>query len=308
MFASPLVFAITLVAALLAGGAAAGVATFALVSAQERRALLKRATGVRLAGSGISRERESASLSLVDELAASMPEAVRESGRLQPLLVRAGFESETALERFALLRVALLVSAVAIASLIAPFELVSHRVLAALGPAALLYLAPVWWLSSRVAARQEAIRLGIPDALDLLVVSVEAGAGLDGALQRVARELAPVHPLLSAELRGITRRIAAGQPRQQALLTPWERTGVEELRGLAAHVAQSERWGTSIATVLRIYAEQMRASRRTKAERRAATATTRMLLPLALCIFPTIFVVLLGPAMMRIVTMFGAFE
>jgi tight adherence protein C len=167
---------------------------------------------------------------------------------------------------------------------------------------------PVWWLTNRVASRQEAIRLGIPDALDLLVVSVEAGAGLDGALQRVARELSAVHPLLAAELRGITRRIAAGQPRQQALLTPWERTGVEELRGLAAHIAQSERWGTSIATVLRIYAEQMRAARRTKAERRAATATTRMLMPLALCIFPTIFVVLLGPAMMRVVTMFGAFE
>jgi tight adherence protein C len=80
---------------------------------------------------------------------------------------------------------------------------------------------------------------------------------------------------------------------------------VEELRGLAAHIAQSERWGTSIATVLRIYAEQMRAARRTRAERRAATATTRMLLPLALCIFPAIFIVLLGPAMRRLATMFA---
>lgn len=308
MFASPLVFAITLAVALLAGGAAAGVATLALVSAQERQALLRRATGVQLAGRGAGDDRATASQSMLDALATWLPESVRESARLQPLLLRAGFESDAAAGRFAALRVGLALCAVAIASLLLPLELVSHRVLAALAPAALVYLAPVWWLSSRVAARQEAIRLGIPDALDLLVVSVEAGAGLDGALQRVARELSPVHPLLSAELRGITRRIAAGQPRQQALLTPWERTGVDELRGLAAHIAQSERWGTSIATVLRIYAEQMRASRRTKAERRAATATTRMLLPLALCIFPTIFVVLLGPAMMRIVTMFGAFE
>lgn len=308
MIASPLVFAITIVVALLAGGAAAGVAVLALVNAQERQALLRRAAGVHFVGRNAGDAATGGSGSVLDELAAWLPESVRESDRLQPLLLRAGFESDGALGRFALLRMALVIAAVAAVSVLVPLELASHRVLAALVPSALVYLGPVWWLTSRVAARQEAIRLGIPDALDLLVVSVEAGAGLDGALQRVARELSPVHPLLSAELRGITRRIAAGQPRQQALLTPWERTGVEELRGLAAHIAQSERWGTSIATVLRIYAEQMRASRRTRAERRAATATTRMLLPLALCIFPTIFVVLLGPAMMRLVTMFGAFE
>lgn len=308
MFASPLIFAITIVAALLAGGMAAGVAAYALVSAQERQALLKRAAGSHFAGRNAGVDRSTTSRSVLDDLAAWLPESVRESERLQPLLLRAGFESDGALGRFALLRVLLVVVSVVAVSVFVPLELASHRVLAALIPSALVYLGPVWWLTSRVAARQEAIRLGIPDALDLLVVSVEAGASLDGALQRVARELSPVHPLLSAELRGITRRIAAGQPRQQALLTPWERTGVEELRGLAAHIAQSERWGTSIATVLRIYAEQMRAARRTRAERRAATATTRMLLPLALCIFPTIFVVLLGPAMMRLVTMFGAFE
>lgn len=308
MFASPLVFAITLVVALLAGGIAAGVAALALVNAQQRQALLKRAAGVQFVGRNAGADRSLGTQSVLDELATSLPESVRESERLQPLLLRAGFESEGALGRFALLRVAMVLGSMVVVSVFVPFELASHRVLAALVPSALVYLGPVWWLTSRVAARQELIRRGIPDALDLLVVSVEAGAGLDGALQRVARELAPVHPLLSAELRGITRRIAAGQPRQQALLTPWERTGVDELRGLAAHIAQSERWGTSIATVLRIYAEQMRASRRTNAERRAATATTRMLLPLALCIFPTIFVVLLGPAMMRLVTMFGAFE
>jgi len=308
MFASPLVFAITIVVALLTGGAAAGVATLALVNAQERQALLKRAAGVRFAGRRAGVDRAPGSQSVLDTLAAGLPESVREPGRLQPLLLRAGFESEEALGRLALLRVGLVLGSAFAATLLVPLEMASHRVLAALVPSALLYLGPVWWLTSRVTARQELIRRGIPDALDLLVVSVEAGAGLDGALQRVARELSPVHLLLSAELRGITRRIAAGQPRQQALLTPWERTGVEEFRGLAAHIAQSERWGTSIATVLRIYAEQMRASRRTRAERRAATATTRMLLPLALCIFPTIFVVLLGPAMMRLVTMFGAFE
>jgi len=308
MFASPFVFAVIMVVALLAGGAAAGVAALALVSAQERQLLLKRAAGAHWIGPRAAGDRQNLSPPVLDVIAGWLPEGVREAARLQPVLLRAGFDADGALGRFAVLRVSLALAMATVASLLVPLELASHRVLAVLLLSALGYLAPVWWLTSRVATRQESVRRGIPDALDLLVVSVEAGSSLDSALQRVARELAPVHPLLSAELRGITRRIAAGQPRQQALLTPWERTGVEELRGLAAHIAQSERWGTSIATVLRIYAEQMRATRRTNAERRAATATTRMLLPLALCIFPTIFVVLLGPAMMRLITMFGAFE
>jgi tight adherence protein C len=308
MFASPLTFAITLVVALIAGGAAAGVAALALVSAQERQALIRRAAGAQWIGRGADGDRAALTRSLIDELASGLPEALLDTTRLQPLLLRAGFESSEALGRFGLLRVVLAMTAATVAIIAAPYEMASQRLAFAMVPTALLYMAPVWWLTQRVTARQEAIRRGIPDALDLLVVSVEAGASLDGALQRVARELSAVHSLLASELRGINRRIAAGQPRQQALMTPWERTGVDELRGLAAHIAQSERWGTSIATVLRIYAEQMRAARRTKAERRAATATTRMLLPLSLCIFPTIFVVLLGPALMRVVTMFGSLE
>jgi len=301
---SPFAFATAIVAGLLAGALAAGVATLAVVTAQGRRALLRRAAGADWQG---ARERAVASTAgdgILDALASLLPASVRDAEHMGPLLLRAGVDAPEAVAQLALWRVALGVGATLLASLPTGEAPTSVRFAIALTAGAVAFAAPRWALQRRVEARQGAIRRGVPDALDLLVVSVEAGAGLDAALQRVARELGPVHPELAAELRGITRRVAAGQPRQQALLAPYERTGVDELRGLASHIAQSERWGTSIATVLRIYAQQMRSARRTAAERRAATATTRMLLPLALCIFPTIFVVLLGPALMRLAMMF----
>jgi tight adherence protein C len=302
---SPLTFGTAVVAGLLAGAFAAGLATLAVVTAHERRALLRRAAG---ADWRSARERPLTARSddsVVDVLAGLLPDAVRGEAEQGALLLRAGVDRPGAVARLALWRVGLGLSIVAIVALLARDASGAVRVALALSMGAAAFEAPRWWLRRRIQWRQDRIRRGVPDALDLLVVSVEAGSGLNGALQRVARELGPLHPELANELRGITRRIAAGQPRSQALLAPYERTGVEELRGLASHIAQSERWGTSIATVLRIYAQQMRDARRTAAERRAATATTRMLLPLALCVFPTIFVVLLGPAMLRLATMFG---
>jgi tight adherence protein C len=152
--------------------------------------------------------------------------------------------------------------------------------------------------------RQEKLQRQLPDCLDLLVVCVEAGVSLDAAIMRVAREMATVHPDLSAELMQVTRRVNAGVPRDQALQGLYTHTGVAELRSLAANMVQSEKWGTSIATVLRVFAEGLRRRRKQAAEKKAATAPLRMMLPLALFIFPTLFVVLLGPAMINITAMF----
>lgn len=301
---SPIFFALAVVAGLLAGAFAAGIATLTVVTAHERRALLRRAAGADWKSARGRVRTVDEPDGLLDGLASLLPEAVRDTTHNGALLLRAGVDQPGAVAQLAIWRVGMGVLSTLIASLATMGSPWSMRLAIALTAGAVAFEAPRWWLRQRVQGRQDAIRRGVPDALDLLVVSVEAGAGLDAALQRVARELGPVHPALAAELRGITRRVAAGQPRQQALLAPYERTGVEELRGLASHIAQSEKWGTSIATVLRIYAQQMRSTRRTSAERRAATATTRMLLPLALCIFPTIFVVLLGPALLRLATMF----
>jgi tight adherence protein C len=144
--------------------------------------------------------------------------------------------------------------------------------------------------------RQNRIRRSIPDSLDLLVVCVEAGTGLDSALLRVARDMAGLHPELSGELLVMNRRMNAGLARAEALQGLAKRTGVDELRGLAASMIQSERLGSSIARVLRVYSETLRRQRKQAAEKRAAQATVKMIFPLALFMLPSLFAILLGPA------------
>jgi tight adherence protein C len=282
---------------------AVGAAGYAVVGERQRRALLRRATGTfdlppRVRGGRGVGDR------LLDWLAARVSAPLGGGTATASKLVQAGWDTEVAPALFAVARVASVI-AIPVASqavaprqdpLLYPLSIVLGLLIGVLGPVALLDRA--------VAARQATIRRGIPDTLDLLVVCVEAGVALDAALQRVAREMGSVHPVLAGELLVLSRRVAAGMPREQAMQGLYLRTGVEELRSLSSHMIQSERWGTSIARVLRIYAEQLRRKRKVAAERRAATASTRMLLPLALFIFPTIFIVLLGPAAMSIVYMF----
>ncbi len=167
-------------------------------------------------------------------------------------------------------------------------------------------LLPVSLVARRREARQRAIRDGLADMLDLLLICVEAGISLDAAIQRVGRELAHVHAALSEELTLLGRRQAAGVPREDALRGLWHRTGLTEVRTLAANIIQSERWGTSIARVLRVNAEVIRGARRARAERRAAIASTKMLFPLALLILPALFIVIGGPVMLQLSTVFDA--
>lgn len=154
--------------------------------------------------------------------------------------------------------------------------------------------------------RQYALRRGLPDVLDLLLVCVEAGISLDAAIFRVGRELALAHPQLAEELQILGRWQNAGVPRDEALRAMWLRTGMPEFRTLAANIIQSERWGTSIARVLRVNAEVMRRRRRAHAEKRAALAGTRMLFPLVLLILPALLVVIGGPMLIQIRDIFDA--
>lgn len=167
-------------------------------------------------------------------------------------------------------------------------------------------LLPITVVARRREVRQRAIRDGLADMLDLLLICVEAGISLDAAIQRVGRELAHVHAPLSEELTLLGRRQAAGVPRDDALRGLWQRTGLREVRTLAANIIQSERWGTSIARVLRVNAEVIRGARRARAERRAAVASTKMLFPLALLILPALFIVIGGPVMLQLGTVFDA--
>ncbi|MBA2706926.1 MAG: type II secretion system F family protein [Gemmatimonadaceae bacterium] len=180
------------------------------------------------------------------------------------------------------------------------------QVLIAVGGAALMGLMiPPFVLLRLVSRRQERIRRGLPDALDLLVVCVEAGISLDAAILRVAKDLTLVHPDLASELLVVSRKMNAGMTREEALRGLWDRTGVEEVRSLVASLVQSEKWGSSSSRVLRVSAETLRRKRRQAAEKRAATAPLKMIVPMAIFIFPALFVVILGPAILQIISGFG---
>jgi tight adherence protein C len=153
--------------------------------------------------------------------------------------------------------------------------------------------------------RQHKVRLSVPDALDLLVVSVEAGLGLDQAIQRVGDELTSVHPELSDDLRLINLELRAGKPRSEALHNLAARTGVDDLSSLVAILVQTDKFGTSVAQALRVHSEVLRTKRRQRAEEAAAKTAVKMVFPLVICIFPAIWIVTLGPAAIKFVQILG---
>ena len=160
-------------------------------------------------------------------------------------------------------------------------------------------------LDRLIRQRQERIRRSVPDALDLMVVCVEAGVSLDAAILRVSREIRLAHTDLAHELAVVNRKTNAGIPRDGALRGLWQRTGVEELRTLVSSMIQSEKWGTSIATVLRVAAETLRRKRRQTAEKKAKQAPLKMTFPLVLFILPALFIVIMGPALVQVINEFG---
>jgi tight adherence protein C len=162
------------------------------------------------------------------------------------------------------------------------------------------YYAPALWLQSRVRERQQAIERGLPDTLDLMLTCVEAGLGLDAALQRVAAETKRAWPILGGELELTFLEGKAGIARIETFRRLAHRTGSSELKLLAGTLAQTEIFGTSVGLALRVQAEGIRTRRMQTAEERAGEVSVRVALPLVLCILPTIFCVVLGPAVLRI--------
>src|ERR1041384_7875964 len=156
-------------------------------------------------------------------------------------------------------------------------------------------------LGRKAQRRQHRIRLSLPDALDLLVVSVEAGLGLDQAIQRVGVELASAHPELSDELRLIGLELRAGKARSEAMHNLGARTGVDDVISLVAMLVQTDKFGTSVAQALRVHSDVMRTKRRQRAEEAAAKTGVKMVFPLVFCIFPAIWVVTIGPAVIKFV-------
>jgi tight adherence protein C len=158
------------------------------------------------------------------------------------------------------------------------------------------YVLPSVWLGRKTAQRQKQIRNGLPDALDLLIVCIEAGSGLDQAIVKASDELDISYPALAEELRTITTEIRAGKPRLEAFKNFASRTKVDEVRSLVAMLIQTDRFGTSVAQALRTHAEVSRTKRRQNAEERAAKIGVKIVFPLVFCLFPSLYFAILGPA------------
>lgn len=170
------------------------------------------------------------------------------------------------------------------------------------------WMAPFFYVDGKVKNRQSAIGKALPDTLDLLVVCVEAGLGLNQALVRVSDEIDRISPDMSDELTVVNLEIRAGTPRDEALRRLGERTGVDDVRSLTSMLLQTDRFGTSIADALRVHADTLRSKRMQKAEEAAAKTTVKMLFPLIFFIFPSIFVVLVGPAVFLFRDFFGGLQ
>ena len=224
---------------------------------------------------------------------------------VQQRLIKSGYDGPVAPLVYSMVRVVVLVALPIIAFLLLPKDSFFKVLIGMAATALFALMLPPFVLLRLEARRQEQIKRSLPDALDLLVVCVEAGISLDAAILRVARDLTYVHPDLAGELLVVSRKTNAGMTREDALRGLWDRTGVDEVRALVASLLQSEKWGSSSSRVLRVSAETLRRKRRQAAERKAATAPLKMIVPMALFIFPALFVVILGPAVVQIVSGFG---
>jgi tight adherence protein C len=227
------------------------------------------------------------------------PRSTRELGSLRLRLVQAGYRRDEALTIFFGIRI---VFALALFAVFSTSVLTRPNLAFALGGLALGYLLPGMILARLAKRRAHRIRLSLADMLDLLVVSVEAGLGLDQAISRVGTELAFAYPELSDELRLINLELRAGKARSEALRNLADRTGVDDLSSLVTMLIQTDKFGTSVAQSLRVYSDTLRTKRRQRAEEAAAKTGVKMVFPLVFCIFPAIWIVTIGPAAIKFIT------
>jgi tight adherence protein C len=238
-------------------------------------------------------------LGFVKRVGEKAPRSPKELGQLRLRLVQAGFRREEALTIFFGIRV---VFALLLFALFSTSLVMRPNITFALAGVGVGYVLPGMVLARLAKRRAHKIRLSLADALDLLVVSVEAGLGLDQALTRVGQELAFAYPDLSDELRLVNLELRAGKARPEALRNLADRTGVEDLNSLVTMLIQTDKFGTSVSQSLRVYSETLRTKRRQRAEEAAAKTGVKMVFPLVICIFPAVWIVTIGPAAIKFVT------
>jgi len=232
-----------------------------------------------------------------------LPKSQAEVSVIQQRLMRAGYRKQSAVSIFygskfvAMVTFAVLVVVTGLASISYFFVIL---VALAFG-----FLAPDFWLGKRISARQSQIRRGLPDVLDLLIICTEAGLSLDQATTRTSEELGKSQPAISDELGMVVLEQRAGCPRSEAWRHFAERTDVDSVRNVVSMLVQSEQLGTSVAKTLRVHSESLRTQRIQQVEEQAAKTSVKMLIPLVLFIFPPIFLVTLGPAVILMMDTFS---
>ncbi|MFN7917555.1 MAG: type II secretion system F family protein [Vicinamibacterales bacterium] len=238
-----------------------------------------------------------------DAVAGMLPRSKKELARLRQRMLRAGIESPAAPVIYSLAEIVLPIAlggAVYLAGVPAP----PAQLLAVMVAAAAGFFLPGLWLERQLNIRRREIENGLPDALDLLVVCIEAGSGLDQALMKTSEEIAFTYPALGDELRLLTSEIRAGKTRMEAFKSLASRTKVDDVRALVAMLIQTDRFGTSIGQALRTHADTARTKRRQRAEESAQKIGVKLVFPLVLFFFPAFYVVVLGPAIVTFVNNF----
>jgi tight adherence protein C len=303
---------LTLILLVITAIVAVITAIYVAIAERGRRQVVDRMTAVdgsvdaeRMVAKLLLNPDESRTSRLADWLSERMPTDVLSGEKSAEKLVQAGFDGPAAPVIFGAIRVATLGLIPVIALVLGPRDDPTMYLLTIIIGAVAGLFGPPALLDRLAQSRADRIRRAVPDALDLLVVCVEAGVSLDAAIMRTSRDMYTSHPDMAMEMAQVVRRVNAGQVREQALQSLSRRTGVEELRTLVASMIQCEKLGTSIARVLRINAETLRLRRRQKAEKRAAQAALKMVIPLAFLILPALMVVVLGPAAITFMTDFA---
>jgi tight adherence protein C len=280
----------------------AAAANFVLRTAPERRRFRQvsrqTASGLVIDAPGLTQ-----SLSpLAERISGMVSKSPRELSAVRRRMITAGYRNFSAAVWFSAAKVILPLT-LALAGFLS-FGLGRAGWLSMGVGAVLGFLGPDLWLDRKTRQRQKLIRNGLPDALDLLIVCLEAGSSLDQAIVKASEELRIAHPDLADELRLITTEIRAGKPRLEAFKNFADRTRVQDVRSLVGMLAQTDRFGTSVAQALRTHAETSRTKRRQRAEERAAKVGVKLVFPLIFLLFPALYVVILGPAVIKFIRIF----
>lgn len=244
---------------------------------------------------------------IAEPLSRLVPPSAGKAKKLQKELMQAGFRSHYATSIYRVLQLCSMLACPALVLLVwmylaRPLNSVTIPVVFALGAG---FILPRFILNRLMASRKLRITWGLADALDLMVITMEAGLGLNAAMMKVCEELKDVHPDISKEFELANLEIRVGRERSEALRNLADRSGVEDLNSLVGMLIQADRFGTSIARAVRVYSDSLRTKRRQRAEQAAQKAAFKLLLPLGGLLFPTMFIIILGPALLNISDMLG---